>query len=453
MPIVPSSGDCVASPLHRYRLLKLLNKGACANAFSAADENGEKVFLKAYTSPTTLKPWYDAYLRYEIELNRRLGADPILAQQSVRATDVFSATFEHDGRPTRNPNLFQAFPFVSGNRNLGDLIADGFGGRPLRGKDRLMVATIFTAALARLHAANIVHADLKPANVQMVRIGSGADLLFRPLLVDMDFSVLADQTAPWHGDPAVGYVGTPGYFSPEHLRGNVPTTASDAFTASIILWQLLAGVHPFASALGDDAEANDYRERVLEGRTDFGSDPPPLLPDIVAPELRPLLLRGLSPDPTKRPSVAELHAAAMEARRNAAPAAPASLKAPAVAPAIPPATRRPSRVTSLSRLVLTGPNGEFSTGGRFAITRTTLRRIVGEDARYAGDAPQFVVARGEGGGWVVLPPPEPPRNPTWRNGAPLTEPATLAVGDTISIGPVKAKCSVSFQCAPYPRQE
>ena len=445
MPIVPSSGDLVASPLHRYRLLKLLNKGACANAFSAADENGEKVFLKAYTSPTTLKPWYDAYLRYEIELNRRLGAEPILAQQSVRATDVFSATFEHEGRPTRNPNLFQVFPFVSGNRNLGDLIADGFGGHPLRGKDRLMVATIFTAALARLHAANIVHADLKPANVQMVRIGSGADLLFRPLLVDMDFSVLADQTAPWHGDPAVGYVGTPGYFSPEHLRGDVPTKASDAFTASIILWQLLAGAHPFASALGDDAEPGDYRERVLAGHTDFGSAPPPLLPGVVAPGLCPLLLRGLSPDPAKRPSVAELHAAAMEARRGAGPAAPASLKAPVETPPIPLVTRHPSLVTPHSRLILTGPNGEFSTGGRFAITRTTLRRIVGDDARYAGDAPQFVVERGVGGGWVVVPPPEPPRNPTWLNGAPLTEPATLAAGDTLSIGPVKAKCAVSFR--------
>jgi hypothetical protein len=70
---------------------------------------------------------------------------------------------------------------------------------------------------------------------------------------------------------------------------------------------------------------------------------------------------------------------------------------------------------------------------------------VGDDARYAGDAPQFVVERGEGGGWVVLPPPEPPRNPTWRNGAPLTEPMALAAGDTLSIGPVKAKCSVSFR--------
>ena len=108
MPSVPSPGDRVQSSLHRYTLLKLLNKGACANAFSATDERGEKVFLKAYTSPTTLKPWYDAYLRYEIELNARLAADPLLAQQSVRAIDAFSATFEHEGRPTRNPNLFRS---------------------------------------------------------------------------------------------------------------------------------------------------------------------------------------------------------------------------------------------------------------------------------------------------------------------------------------------------------
>ena len=120
----------------------------------------------------------------------------MLAQQSVRATDVFSATFEHEGRATRNPNLFQVFPFVSGNRNLGDLAADGWRGRPLRGGERLMVAAVFLAALARLHAAKIVHADLKPANVQMVRIGDGAAPLFRPLLVDMDFSVLADRRAP-----------------------------------------------------------------------------------------------------------------------------------------------------------------------------------------------------------------------------------------------------------------
>ena len=441
MPIVPSSGDRVASPRHRYALLKLLNKGACANAFSATDENGEKVFLKAYTSPTTLKPWYDDYLRYEIELNRRLGAEPVLAQQSVRATDVFSATFEHEGRATRNPNVFQVFPFVSGNRNLGDLIDAGDGGRALSGPERLMVATIFLAALARLHEAKIVHADLKPENVQMVRLGSGKELLFRPLLVDMDFSVLADRRAPWHGDPSVGYVGTPGWFSPEHLRGDVPTTASDVFTASLILWKLLAGAHPFASALGDDAEPGDYRERVLAGRHDFGLEMPSLLPGVAAPGLARLLLRALSPDPAKRPSVAELHATALAARRGGADAVASTTEPTTIPPLV---TRHSSLVTSRPRLVLTGPNGVFSTGGRFAVTRATLRRVVGDDARYAGDAPQFVLERGDGDAWLALPPPTPPRNPTYRNGAPLAAPAVLAAGDVLSIGPVKAACTVSF---------
>ena len=443
MPIVPSPGDRVQSSLHRYTLLKLLNKGACANAFSATDEHGEKVFLKAYTSPTTLKPWYDAYLRYEIELNARLAADPILAQQSVRALDAFSATFEHEGRQTRNPNLFQVFPFVSGNLDLGRLVDEGWRGRGLSGGEKLMVAAIFLAALARLHAAKIVHADLKPANVQMVRIGAGNAPLFRPLLVDMDFSVLADKRAPWHGDPSVGYVGTPGYFSPEHLRGDVPTTVSDAFTAAIILWQLLAGRHPFASALGADADPGDYRERVLAGRTDFGFEMPPLPPDVRAPELGRLLVRALSPDPARRPSVAELHAAVVAARRATAPAEkePSSEKGRA-APALAPAGAAPS--PARSRLVLTGSNGSFSTGGRFAVTRTTLRRIVGNDARYAGDAPQFLLERGAGADWLVLPPPEASRNPTYRNGAPLAAPAVLAAGDTLSIGPVKAVCAVSF---------
>ena len=78
------------------------------------------------------------------------------------------------------------------------------------------------------------------------------------------------------------------------------------------------------------------------------------------------------------------------------------------------------------------------------MTRTTLRRVVGDDARYAGDAPQFLLERGAGDDWLVLPPPEPPRNPTYRNGAPLGAPAVLAAGDVLSIGPAKAACTVSF---------
>ena len=248
----------------------------------------------------------------------------------------------------------------------------------------------------------------------------------------------------------------------------MPTTASDAFTAAIIVWQLLAGRHPFASALGDAAEPGDYRERVLAGRSDFGAAAPPFLDGVPASDsLRSLLMDALSPDPAKRPTVAALHAALLEARRGGetprprliirrpSPAAPAPTPPPTPTPT---PTRTPtptpthhssltthhsSLLTSTSRLALTGCAGAFSTGGDFAVTRTTLRRIVGDDARFAGDAPQFKVVR-EGGGWQLLPPPEPPRNPTFHNGAPLAGPAALAAGDTISIGPSKALCRVSF---------
>jgi serine/threonine protein kinase len=60
----------------------------------------------------------------------------------------------------------------------------------------------------------------------------------------MDFSVLVDRRAPWHGYQ--GYVGSDNYRSPEHItRGAVPGLASDVFTCGLMLHELLAGVHPY----------------------------------------------------------------------------------------------------------------------------------------------------------------------------------------------------------------
>ena len=104
-------------------------------------------------------------------------------------------------------------------------------------------AKVLMAAIAALHESKIVHADLKPANAYLIEdptIGSGYQLK----LIDMDFSLLADRRAPWHGFQ--GYVGTDNYRSPEHLtRGSVPGLASDVFTCGLMLYELLAGEHPY----------------------------------------------------------------------------------------------------------------------------------------------------------------------------------------------------------------
>ena len=107
----------------------------------------------------------------------------------------------------------------------------------------------------------------------------------------MDFSVLADRKAPWHGYQ--GYVGTDNYRSPEHMtRGAVPGLASDIFTCGLILYELLVGVHPYWQE--DQAE---YAKRVRA----YDAKPPALLGVMPPPadnaEVSAMLHRCLSPDP------------------------------------------------------------------------------------------------------------------------------------------------------------
>ena len=112
-----------------------------------------------------------------------------------------------------------------------------------------------------------------------------------------------------------------------------------------------------------------------------------------------------APREAARPTVPELHAAVVAARRSSA-------EGPKTSPALKTVKTFPSaRGAPAARLVLTGKGGSFSTGGRFALTQTTLRRIVGDDARYAGRTAQFIVERDGTGGWRVLPPPRRAEEP------------------------------------------
>jgi hypothetical protein len=59
-------------------------------------------------------------------------------------------------------------------------------------------ANVNVAGIQALHQSNIAHAYLKPANVYLIRdptIKAGYQLK----LIDMDFSLLTDHRAPWHG--------------------------------------------------------------------------------------------------------------------------------------------------------------------------------------------------------------------------------------------------------------
>jgi serine/threonine protein kinase/Flp pilus assembly protein TadD len=100
------------------------------------------------------------------------------------------------------------------------------------------------AGIAAIHAAGIVHRDIKPTNVMLD--GSGP----RICVSIMDFG-LARQYESETTILKPGFVaGTPGYLAPELMAGQRPSPASDMFALGVLLHQVLTGEHPVESADG-----------------------------------------------------------------------------------------------------------------------------------------------------------------------------------------------------------
>ncbi|WP_043838886.1 serine/threonine protein kinase [Muricoccus aerilatus] len=411
--------------IHGYRITKVFGPGMMAISYAAQAPTGQKVFFKQYKSPAPTVVWYNGFVSYQKELSARvLGGKA--AHFAVRQLDAFEAQW--GGRC-----YFQAYEFVENGADLQQVLDEEREehrrmGRPPTSDPAVWAqhvtwTKVLMAGIAALHSSNIVHADLKPANAYLIKdptIGSGYQLK----LIDMDFSLLADRRAPWHGFQ--GYVGTDNYRSPEHLmRGGIPVPASDIFTCGLMLYELLAGQHPYWS---DDP--GEYARRVQA----YEAKPPALAGSMPEPasnaEVSAVLHRCLCPDPAARPSAEELHA--VLSGRNRKPAAAPAAPKPASASASP-ATSSPSRKPLISEgIELQGGDGRSL---RIRV-RTELGKILmrqfGPDAEF-WDNRQCVIERGPAGQWMLAP-VGPTTNETLLNGRALTAPRPLNQGDVLAVG-------------------
>jgi len=265
--------------------------------------------LKQYKSPSVTLDWYRDYVAYQKEIKRRVEASPILKTMTVRFVD----TFEAKAGPL---TYFQAFEFVKAGEDLEQIlmrIADS--PTSFSWEQRLLFAKVIMTCINGVHTAGLVHCDLKPPNLQLFR-DAEVKTGYRLKLIDMDFSILKDKRAPWHGQE--GYVGSPGYFSPEHLRGEIPQTASDVFSCGLILYELLSRTgHPYRSE-----SDGSYHEAVL-GHT----APLPDFSDVSATDYSALaqtLHRCLAPQPSERPAAGDV----LDALNGLSSATPASATSP-----------------------------------------------------------------------------------------------------------------------------
>ena len=155
-----------------------------------------------------------------------------------------------------HPHCVQLFDF--GRRPSGHrfLVMPLIEGMPLNAwlratpsvEQRLQVTFQLVGALATAHAAGIVHRDLKPSNVMIAHTADG------PHAYVVDFGIARLSGAPELDITETGEVfGTPGYMSPEQLRGaRGAGPRADLYALGVLMFEMFEGRPPFVAdnALG-----------------------------------------------------------------------------------------------------------------------------------------------------------------------------------------------------------
>jgi eukaryotic-like serine/threonine-protein kinase len=324
--------------LNGYRILEDFKVvGAGLSKWTYAERAGREYFIKEFLAPTY--PDDDAP-----------GSPKTKAKKRARCA-VFEA--QHRGMQkalaplsTYGGNLIVTLDFfrwgakyykVTEKVDAEDLGPAGVAGLGLR--QQLVLMKSVAHSLKILHDLRIVHGDLKPTNILVKR----TELGYTSKLIDFDSSYIAGSPPPFEE-----IVGTINYYSPELLGyvqdvGVTPAelgVASDIFALGLIYAEFLTGaVPPF--------DAATYHEPAVAVTSGVVLQVPRAG---LVPALADLVDAMLLADSTKRPTIAQVHAALMSVRLagdgTPVPARPAPAGAASPAAASPAAAAAPRRAAA-----------------------------------------------------------------------------------------------------------
>ncbi len=286
----------------RFRVLSLIGTGATGCVYRAHDD-----VLNRAIAIKAMHPGCDATVRTRF-LNEARVVGSVLHPHILA---VFDAGTEGD-----NPYLVMELATGS--------LRDAMRARRLDVESVRRVGVQIARALAAAHAANILHRDVKPANI----LATDGETW---KLADFGIARLPDSTLTDTGQ----FLGSPSYAAPESIRAAQFTPASDLYALAATLYEALAGAPPHGT--------HDLPSVVRK----LEQDPPPLHFRCAVPrEMADAIMAALSRDPAARPTADDFAARLAPAEVEVARAAPAPSAAP-----VPVAARRYAR-TAIAAAVL-----------------------------------------------------------------------------------------------------
>lgn len=212
-----------------YEILALLGSGGMGEVYRSRDTRlGREVAIKIL--PAHLADNAEALARFE----REAKTVAALSHPNILAIHTFATD---DGLTYAVMELLQ-----------GETLSARLARSALTCHEAMEIGLAIAEGLSAAHAKGVVHRDLKPENIFLTPEGQVKILDFGlARLEPMVWAMAGNAAAETANIPAPSLVmGTPGYMSPEQVRGEIAKAPSDIFSFGCVLFEMLNGQAPFA---------------------------------------------------------------------------------------------------------------------------------------------------------------------------------------------------------------
>ena len=223
-----NTGDMIAG---RFLVVRFIARGGMGEVYEVEDH----LLQRSRVALKMILPEIAA----DAEASHRFMQEVLLARQVSHPNlcQIYEIFRCDEGQ---SPFLFLTMKLLAGE-TLDSCLRNGL---LIPRDEALEIFRQMIAGIAAIHAAGIIHRDIKPTNVMLDRSGN------RVRVSIMDFGLARRyESEATILKPRV-IAGTPGYLAPELMMGQRPSRATDIFALGVLLHQVITGERPIESADG-----------------------------------------------------------------------------------------------------------------------------------------------------------------------------------------------------------